>query len=202
MRPARTSAPPPSVSTLDFHTPGRRSPVPSHSSVGLSSANGSFNVGPSLSVMSATGSTMAKGEDPSESVLGQQLSRISLGSSILQQDSPGKTIATTQAKLPPEVTSRWLSEASGISFAAPFTGCSADAAAGGASIVNMSGTKGDTMMTGDTAAAGAANLSDVPDVLRQHLDRRKAQLQSMQQRLAKLSSECDSLQGLMTSAEG
>jgi hypothetical protein len=42
----------------------------------------------------------------------------------------------------------------------------------------------------------------VPDVLRQHLDRRKAQLHSMQQRLAKLSSECDSLQGLMATAEG
>lgn len=43
----------------------------------------------------------------------------------------------------------------------------------------------------------ATEFEEVPDVLRQHLDRRKAQLHSMQQRLAKLSNECDSLQGMM-----
>mmetsp|Transcript_165038 Transcript_165038/g.292193 ORF Transcript_165038/g.292193 Transcript_165038/m.292193 type:complete len:710 (+) Transcript_165038:114-2243(+) len=73
------------------------------------------------------------------------------------------------------------------------------------------GTKGNVMdplawgavvaANGSTESTPPSGLSDVPDVLRQHLDRRKAQLQSMQQRLAKLSHECDSLQGMVKATE-
>eukprot|EP00929_Paragymnodinium_shiwhaense_P051409 TRINITY_DN25876_c0_g1_i1.p1 TRINITY_DN25876_c0_g1~~TRINITY_DN25876_c0_g1_i1.p1 ORF type:complete len:796 (+),score=138.49 TRINITY_DN25876_c0_g1_i1:171-2558(+) len=87
--------------------------------------------------------------------------------------------------------------------------CSADAAAGNAS-AGQADTSGLSIL--DTAASRfsastlvsdlrspPASASDGPDVLRAHLDRRKLQLESMQQRLAKLSKDCESLQGIVSS---
>lgn len=79
----------------------------------------------------------------------------------------------------------------------------ADAAAG-RNVIHTNGCANgnavDAAANGSSEVTPPAGLSDVPDVLRQHLDRRKAQLQSMQQRLAKLSHECDSLQGMVKAA--
>jgi len=112
------------------------------------------------------------------------MSRLSLA------DSPAE-VATAVANQSPFIR---VNEVSSIPTTVQVLGSSADAAAGGMSAITIN----NAVSSGDNVgAAGAANLSDVPEVLRQHLDRRKAQLQSMQQRLAKLSSECDSLQGMM-----
>merc|ERR1712130_156049 len=73
----------------------------------------------------------------------------------------------------------------------------ADAAAGGGGKI----TSGCTVPTPCVVAPEPeASASDGPNVLRQHLDRRKQQLESMQQRLAKLSQECESLQDIVTSS--
>lgn len=190
MRATRLSAPPPSVTVREMHTPGRRSPTPSQSG-GPSSLDGSFNVqgGPSLSSTCTAASAVAAKVDVdwmansalTDSMVGLQMSRQSLGNSMVQSDSPiGKAIAAGPASV----------------------GASADAAAGGASMIGFQGASFVAACSAsNTSAKGAVNFSDVPDVLRQHLDRRKAQLNSMQQRLAKLSTECDSLQGMMTSSE-
>jgi hypothetical protein len=140
--------------------------------VGTGPASSSFNT-----VASSSVKVDVEGAD-------HHMSRLSLA------DSPAE-VATAVANQSPFIR---VNEVSGIPITVQVLGSNADAAAGGmrAITINKAVSSGDNV-----GAAGAANLSDVPEVLRQHLDRRKAQLQSMQQRLAKLSSECDSLQGMM-----
>lgn len=190
----RASAPLPNASVREVLTPGRREAVPVATRSMTSSSSTGALIKAELDASAASATS-----------LGPSSSRISLGSGSVPQfvsDTSGsQTCAVTipAAPLTPSSADGTVGGSSAsVAGATPLNYNFRSESGSAALAVTLRGSPSDTA----NAVGGAASLSEVPEVLRQHLDRRKAQLQSMQQRLAKLTNECDRMQGEMASAEG